>query len=167
VRLVQGRAEEAGALLQRALPLARWSVIGMHLLQRIYGTMIAAAPDPVHARAVVDRAAATLGETDSCPFCDVMLSVPAAIACAEAGDVEAARRHLAAAQASAARWEGSAWQAAVLEAEAHVRLAEGDTTAFHRLMESAGQLFASAGQRADAARCVAVAERPATVRAAT
>ena len=38
-----------------ALPLARWSVISMHLLQRVYGTMIEAAPDPVAARAVVDR----------------------------------------------------------------------------------------------------------------
>ncbi len=167
VRLAQGRPEEARALLQQAMPLARWSVISMHLLQRIYGTMIAAAPDPVHARAAVDLAAATLGETDWCPFCDVMLAVPATIACAAVGDLDEARRSLAAAEASAARWEGSAWQAAVLEARAHVRLAEGDLEGFGREMDSAGQLFAAAGQSGDAARCVAVAARPAAVRAGT
>ena len=46
VRLAQGDRAEARRLLQRALPLARWSVIAMHLLQRIYGTMIIAAADP-------------------------------------------------------------------------------------------------------------------------
>jgi len=103
---------EAERLLQRALPLARWSVVASHLLYRIYGTMIAAMPDPATARAVVDRAEATLGETDRCVFCQVMLSVPAAIACADYGDVDEARRHLGAAERSAARWEASAWQAA-------------------------------------------------------
>ena len=66
VRLARGD-REAQRLLQRALPLARWSVIGMHLLQRIYGTMIAAAPDPWAARAAVDKAEATMGETDAAP----------------------------------------------------------------------------------------------------
>ena len=40
VRLEQGDPEEARRLLERALPLARWSVIAMHLIQRVYGTMI-------------------------------------------------------------------------------------------------------------------------------
>ena len=55
VRLAQGDRAAAAALLQRALPLARWSVVSTHLLQRIYGTMIAAAPDAAAARAIVDR----------------------------------------------------------------------------------------------------------------
>ena len=76
VRLEQGDKEEARRLLDRALPLARWSVIAKHLLQRIYGTMILAAPDAQAARALVDQAEATLGETDSCSFCVVMLAVP-------------------------------------------------------------------------------------------
>ena len=94
VRLAQGDRAEAERLLQRALPLARWSMMSKHLLQRIYGTMITAAPDPRSARAVVDQAEATLAGTDSCLFCDVMLAVPAAIACAAVGDLEDARRHL-------------------------------------------------------------------------
>ena len=121
MRLARGDRAGAQRLLGRALPLARWSAIGKHLLQRVYGTMIMAAADPVEARAIVDQAEATMGEADACPFCDVMLAVPAAIACADAGDLTAAQRHLAVAEASARRWEGSAWEAGVREARAHLR----------------------------------------------
>ncbi len=68
VRLAQGDRAEAQRLLQRALPLARWSVIRMHLLQRVYGTMIAAAPDPLAAAAVVDRAEPTHGRERPVPL---------------------------------------------------------------------------------------------------
>ena len=43
VELAAGDRAEAERLLRRALPLARWSTLGRHLLQRIYGTLIAAA----------------------------------------------------------------------------------------------------------------------------
>ena len=153
VRLARGDREGAQRLLQRALPLARWSVIGMHLLQRIYGTMIAAAPDPWAARAAVDKAEATMGETDACPFCDVMLAVPASIACAAVDDLAGARRHLAVAEASAARWDGSAWDAAVLEARAHLARAEGRTMESEAMLDEAGRLFAASGHPLDAERC--------------
>ena len=53
VRLAQGNRAEAQQLLRRALPLARWSATALHLLQRVYGTMIRAAPDVEIARAAV------------------------------------------------------------------------------------------------------------------
>jgi hypothetical protein len=123
--------------------------------------MIAAAPDRWAARAVVDRAEATLGETDECPFCAVMLAVPAGIACADVGDLDAARRHLAVAEESAARWEGSAWDAAVLEARAHVARAEGKHRDFEVMLAEAGRRFAASGQPLDAARCGAQLARSA------
>ena len=105
---MQGDREEARRLLERALPLARWSVVAMHLLQRIYGTMILAAPDAATARAEVDQAEATLGETDRCNFCVVMLAVPAAIACAEVGDLDEAHRPSGSPRVRR-RWPGTAW----------------------------------------------------------
>ena len=115
--------------------------------------MIEAAPDPVAARAVVDRAEATLGENDTCSFCSVMLAVPAAIACADVGDVGAARRHLAEAELSVARWELGAWQAAALEARAHVARAEDRPVEYQSLLLEAAQQFTLAGHARDAARC--------------
>ena len=153
VRLARGDRAGAQRLLGRALPLARWSAIGKHLLQRVYGTMIMAAADPVEARAIVDQAEATMGEADACPLCDVMLAVPATIACADAGDLTAAQRHLAVAEASARRWEGSAWEAGVREARAHLARARGDEAGFHGLLDEACRLFTAAGQPLDADRC--------------
>ena len=153
VRLAQGDRDEATRLLNQALPLARWSVIGSHLLQRIHGSMVLAAPDPSAARVVVERAEASMGSSDFCPFCTVTFEIPATIACADAGDLEAAERHLAAAVLSAAKWEGTAWPAAVLEAKAHVADARGETDDAVSLLAEATDLFGQAGQPLDVARC--------------
>lgn len=157
LHLVRGDRARAMRLLNRALPLARWSNLALHLLQRIYGTMITAADGPDAARAVVDRASATMAGTDTCFFCEVMLAVPSAIACADVGDVDAARSYLAAAERSAELWQGTAWQAAIMEARAHLARAEGDAAAAARLLTDAAAIFDDSGQPRDAARCRAAA----------
>jgi hypothetical protein len=115
--------------------------------------MIAAAPDAAAACAVIDRAEATLGADDNCPFCDIMLAVPAAIACADGGDLPNANRHLEIARRSARLWEGSAWEAAVAEARAHVAAAAGDIHDARHDITTAADMFAAAGQPLDAERC--------------
>jgi hypothetical protein len=157
VRLAHGDREGATSLLLRSMRLARWSTLAQHLVQRVYGTLILAAPDPSAARALVDRAAAEIGVEDSCRFCLVMLEVPAAIACAQSGDLEAARHHLALAELSAAMWDGTSWQAAVDEARAHVALAAGDAAAAAQHLAAAARTFGEAGQPLDVARCQALA----------
>ena len=156
VRLMLGDGEGARALLRRALPLARWSTVVPHLLQRVYGTMIQAAATPSDARVVVDLAEAALGENDRCPFCDVMLAVPASIACADVGDVVDARRHLDVARAAISLWDDTACGAAVLEAEAHLAIAEGSREAGLAKAATAAALFDVYGQPLHAARCRAV-----------
>ena len=153
--LARGDREEAMRLLQRALPLARWSALSLHLLQRIYGTMILAAGDAESARSVVDRAESALGTDDRCLFCNVMLTVPAAIASARVGDLDGARRHLAEAEASVRLWDSTSWDAAVREAHAHLAYAEGEPDRAAACFAEAAQLFAEAGQPLDAKRCTA------------
>lgn len=153
LHLHRGQPEAAAPLLQRALPLARWSTFARCLLPRIYGTMISAAPDPLSACDVVERAEATLGPDDECLFCSIMLAVPAAGACAEAGDLDRARRFLATAETVRTRWEGTAWEASLTEVRAVLARAEGDVAGAGRLLASAAVLFDTAGQPLDAARC--------------
>jgi ATP/maltotriose-dependent transcriptional regulator MalT len=83
-----------------------------------------------------------------------MISVPAAIACAEAGRLDDARAFLARAEVSAARWQGTAWQAAVVEARAALARAEGDDAEADRLLAKAAGMFEVAGQPLDAERCI-------------
>lgn len=158
VELAAGDRPAAERLLRRALPLARWSPLARHLLQRIYGTLIAAAPDKDAALAVVDEAAGTLDEPFTCVFCQVMIAVPASIACVEGGRLDEARTWLDQAQKSAAAWQGTAWQGAVAEARAHLARAEGDDAAAGRLLAEAMELFTIAGQPLDAQRCLDAAD---------
>jgi DNA-binding SARP family transcriptional activator len=153
VHLARGDRAAARRLLQRALPLARWSSVGQHLLHRVYGSMITAAEDLETARAVIDRAESTLGQGDQCTFCSIMLAVPAAQACADHGDVEEARRHLREAELSLRLWEGTSWEAWMLEARAHIARAEGRDAEADRLLRDAAARFEAAGQPLDAERC--------------
>ena len=153
VRVAEGDNSEAMRLLQQALPLARRSMVAKHLLPRIFGTMIIAAPDPLEARAIVDRAESMLGWDDNCPFCSIMLSLPATIACARAGDSLNARRHLEIAQRSALLWQGTSWEAALAEAQAVLDNLNGDAHTAQRRMQTAAEQFQRAGQPLDAERC--------------
>ena len=158
VELAAGNRAEAERLLRRALPLARWSPLARHLLQRIYGTLIAAAPDADAALTVVDEAVERLDEPFACMFCQVMIAVPASIACIEGGRLDEARAWLAQATRSAATWQGTAWQAAVTEVRAHLARAEGGDAAAKGLFAEAAKLFAVAGQPLDAQRCLEAAD---------
>jgi hypothetical protein len=81
-----------------------------------------------------------MGFEDTCSCCDIMLAVPAAIACADVGDLDDARRHLAVAERSSQLWEGTAWQGASLEARAHLAEAEGDHGPAPALLDEGARL---------------------------
>ena len=112
VRVAEGDGAEAMQLLQQALPLARSSMIAKHLLQRIFGTMILAAADPLEARAIVDRAESTLGLGRRLP---VLLdhAVGAGVDRLRPGrrPRRTPDRHLAIAEQSAVLWQGTSWEA--------------------------------------------------------
>jgi DNA-binding winged helix-turn-helix (wHTH) protein/tetratricopeptide (TPR) repeat protein len=154
LELIVGEPATARRMLRRALLIARWTPLASHLLQRIYGTLVAAAPDTESAIAVVEESIEAADEHTTCIMCHVMIAVPAAIAYAEGGRLDEARAWLAEAEVSAALWQGTAWQAAVREARAHLARAEGDEAAARRLLDEAASLFDVAGQPLDAQRCL-------------
>lgn len=153
IHLARGDREQATVLATRALPLARWSTIALHLLQRIYGTLVYAAPDPDEALAVVDRAEAAMGFDDECLFCQIMFVVPAGHAAAAVGDLDRCRGYLGRAREMADRWEGTVWHAMVLELEAHLAQVQGRDDVARALLARAAETFAGAGHMLDAERC--------------
>jgi DNA-binding winged helix-turn-helix (wHTH) protein/tetratricopeptide (TPR) repeat protein len=153
VELACGNPAEAERLLREALTLARWSPLAPHLLQRTYGTLIAAAPDAAAAVVTAEEALEILDGPSACEFCGVMVEIPAAIAFAQGGRFEQARSHLERAEEMAARWHGTAWQGAVAEAKAVLARAEGDDISSRRLFAEAAALFRQAGQVLDTERC--------------
>ena len=94
-----------------------------------------------------------MGTEDECSFCVIMFAVPAVIACADVGDIDEAHRYLAIAERSSELWEGTAWQAAILEARAHLARAVQEPDREAVLLDRAAVLFEQAGQPLDAARC--------------
>jgi DNA-binding SARP family transcriptional activator/tetratricopeptide (TPR) repeat protein len=154
--LARGDVAEAHAALSAALVAARISPLGRrHLLDRIHGTAVRAAPDPGSALAAVDEAASAVrGPLETCPPCSVNLTVPAAIACAEAGDLARATAYLTHSEhVVAAFYPQGGWQAALEEARAHVALAGGEVERAGLLLTAAADAFGQLGQRLDADRC--------------
>lgn len=92
-----------------------------------------------------------MGTDDDCPFCSIMFHLPAARALADGGDVEAARVHLGAAERSGRAWRSREWDAALLEARAHLAAAEGDVEEAGVMRRRAATLYGS--HPVDAARC--------------
>lgn len=95
--LAAGDEDGARAALDQAFVAARGSPVGTrHLLDRIHGTAIRATRDASAAVDAVEEADRDLrGPLETCPPCSINLSVPAAIACAAAGEVERAAGYLA------------------------------------------------------------------------
>ena len=156
VAIHRGRDREARDLLDEALDLARVTDIGFHLLDRIYGTRITlAGRDPEAAVAAVDEAeSAVQGQLETCPGCRITFAVPAAIACATAGELDrAARYEEASAWLAHVVMRLPAWDAAHEEVRGHVCLAAGDAAGARQRFAQARAGFDAAGHPLDAERC--------------
>jgi DNA-binding SARP family transcriptional activator len=160
--LHEGRRDDARALLDDALDMARQTDIGFHLLDRIYGTRILQhANDPQKALHVMEDASASVrGPLETCPGCRITFAVPAAIAAARAGEVALAEAHEhQCAYLADVVMRLPAWHAAHAEVKGHIaaaRRAPADEVVAH--FAHAAQGFRLAGHPIDAARC----ERAAT-----
>ena len=155
----RGRHADGVALLDEALAIARESDVGFHLLDRIYGTRVSAAPDPAAALSAVEEAEeAVRGTVETCPGCRITLAVPAAIASARAGDEERADRWEAATEYLAnVVMRLPAWDAALKEVRGHRARARGDGAEASEHFRTAAAGFRTAGQPLDDDRCTRLA----------
>jgi DNA-binding SARP family transcriptional activator len=160
VALYRGKRDEAKALLDEALDVARQSDVGFHLLDRIYGARMTLSVDPASAlHALEDARAAVHGPLETCPGCRITFAVPAAIAAARAGRLDLAADYEQASEYLAnVVMRLPAWYAALDEVRAHVARARGDGEAVAAAgFRAAANRFRAAGHPLDAARCDALA----------
>ena len=160
VALYRGQRDEARALLDEALDVARQTDVGFHLLDRIYGTRMTLSTDPQSAlHALEDARAAVHGPLETCPGCRITFAVPAAIAAARAGRLDLAADYERASEYLAnVVMRLPAWYAALEEVRAHVARARGDGEAIAAArVTAAASGVREAGPPLDAARCDALA----------
>ena len=165
VAMHRGRHDDARALIDEALDLARQTDIGFHLLDRIYGTRILLARTPGAAlHALEDAREAVRGPLETCPGCRITFAVPAAIAAARAGRLDLAEEYAGqTAYLADVVMRLPAWHAAHDEVRGHMAVArgEGAEVAASRFAKAA-QLFRDAGHPIDAARCDRLADSGST-----
>jgi ATP/maltotriose-dependent transcriptional regulator MalT len=135
--------------------------LATHLLVRVFGTMIRAAADPKRALAVLRVAERELGQMRSCEPCAMGYLTSAAVACAQAGDLDRARSFISEAERIAGMWQGGFWSGAVWEARGILRQAEGADEQSRAMFREAAQEYTRAGNQSDAARCFEAAAGPA------
>ncbi len=156
VAMHRGRHDDARALIDQALDLARQTDIGFHLLDRIYGTRIQLARSPAAALHMLEDAReAVRGPLETCPGCRITFAVPAAIAAARAGQLDMAEDYAGqTAYLANVVMRLPAWHAAHHEVLGHLAVArrEGRDRAAACFADAA-QGFRDAGQPIDAARC--------------
>jgi tetratricopeptide (TPR) repeat protein len=159
VELALGDRAAAGALLQQAQPFAAGSGLRSHLVVRLLGIGVQVPSEPLAALAAVARAERVLADsTRVCDPCSIDFRLQAASASARAGDLVRARRHLADAERVVGMWQGGPWSAAVWEARARIRLAEGEPSQAVAFLREAADGFAQAQRPVDEARCRAAAK---------
>jgi tetratricopeptide (TPR) repeat protein len=160
--LHEGRRDEARALVDEALDVARQTDIGFHLLDRIYGTRINLhAEDPGAALYVMEDASASVrGPLETCPGCRITFAVPAAIAAARAGELDLAEKHAAqCAYLANVVMRLPAWYAAHDEVRGHIAATRGAAEEALSRFATAAARFREAGHPIDAERCDGWARR--------
>lgn len=155
VDLAQDRPEEAARAASRTLPAAASTWLEPHLVVRLYEVLAEAARSPMQAVNIIERADAALAGRSVCPPCSMGYQVAAARIYALAGKLDAARRRLAKAEQLAGMWPGGPWHAALWEARAILRRAEGHENQAIALFREAADSFAELGRRQDEQRCLA------------
>jgi len=156
VASASGRKAEASEELRAARRLADRSPLISHLRVRVLERMIKSADGPERCREVLEDAESMVARPkEICRPCSIGMRTAATIACADTGEIARSRRWLEGAERLAGMWSGGPWQAAVWEARAALRRAEGDDDQALALLREASKLFTQCGRSLDASRCQA------------
>lgn len=156
--VAQGNHERARSLLKHALHEVESSSIPSHLLVRILGVEVTAAPSLIESLKEARDAERLLADSPRvCEPCSMNFRIEAARVFARAGDLPRARRQIEEAERITSLWQGGPWKAAVWEARAELRRAEGEPAQAKALFLEAAGGFAQVRRSLDEMRCRAAA----------
>lgn len=156
--VARGNQDRARPLLKRALQTIQNSSIPSHLLVRILGVEVTAAPNLIESLKAARDAEQVLADSSRvCEPCSMNFRLEAARVFARAGDLPRARRQIEEAERITSLWQGGPWKAAVWEARAELRRAEGEPAQAKALFLEAAGAFAQVRRPIDELRCRAAA----------
>jgi DNA-binding SARP family transcriptional activator len=158
VALARGQRWKAERLLSRSQRLGETSPFEPHLLVRTLAGRIEAASDDAATLEAVRIGDEDLTGRPVCRPCSMGYRVAASIALARAGALTEARQRLDETERLAGMWQGGPWLAAVWEARAVLRRAEGNDDQAAALFREAAAMYAEVGRSRDAERCTGAAK---------
>ena len=142
-------------MLADALVIAHWSPLSGHLQPLGYAALLRATADPDLCGERLDDAEAQLRDDLVCACCGYAFRVAAAIAAARSGQPDRSAAALAAAETTAALWQGGPWPAALEQARGELVHARGNRAEALERLRAARDGFATVGWRLDADRAEA------------
>jgi tetratricopeptide (TPR) repeat protein len=152
--LAHGQKARAAELVERAMAVVDTTWLAPHLRIRFKALAVEIAPTldrALHEVALGDRALA--GGT-SCQPCSMGFRTAAAIALAEAGELDQVGRRLDEAERIAAMWNGGPWAAAIWEARGVFRRAQGNESRAVAAFDEAAARYAELCRPLEQARCM-------------
>jgi DNA-binding SARP family transcriptional activator len=151
--LARGQKWHAGRLLQKGTRLAEANWLAPHLLIRLQGLAVEAAPDMARAIEAIAHGDRLLAGGGMCRPCSMGFRVASSMVLARAGELDSATRRLDEAERLAGMWHGGPWVAAVWEARGVLRHAQGHTDQASALLHEAAVRYGELGRPADQTRC--------------
>ncbi len=153
--LARGQKWRASRLVQRGLSVAETSWLSPHFIIRLRGLAVQMASTPEQAAEAIREGDRALATANTCQPCSMGFRAAAAIALAEAGELEDLARRLDEAERLAGMWNGGPWVATLWEALCVQRRAQGSEDRALAALGEAAARFAELGRPLDEARCQA------------
>jgi DNA-binding SARP family transcriptional activator len=155
IALARGQKWKAGRTVQRAAGIAETSWLRPHLLIRLKALEVQTASTAEQTAQAILEGDRSLADAGSCQPCSIGFRTAAAIALAEAGELDQVGRRLDEAERLAGMWSGGPWVAAVWEARGVQRRAQGQEDRALAAFDEASTRFIELGRPLDQARCQA------------
>lgn len=154
VALERGQRYRADRLLQTGMRLAESNWLAPHLLMRLQMLRVRCARSRSIAAQAIAQGDRWIAEQGMCQPCSMGFRIAAAMAAAEAGQLDQANQRIEDAERLAGMWQGGPWVAAVWEARGVQRRAEGNEEQAAGLLREAAERYRELGRMGDARRCL-------------